>query len=74
MRKRVWRYGGKRHEGWTFTVIIDGKRLRRQGFGSRAEAQEALDELKHAEPGPPEAGGLHQSRRGLRAVLSGEGA
>ena len=53
VRKRVWYYGGKRHEGWGFTVIIDGKRLRRQGFGSRAEAQEALDELKHPSPALP---------------------
>jgi integrase len=55
VRKRVWYYGGKRHEGWGFTVIIDGKRLRRQGFGSRAEAQDALDELKHPRPVPSKA-------------------
>jgi hypothetical protein len=53
VRKRVWYYGGKRHEGWGFTVIIDGQRLRRQRFGSRAEAQEALDHVKHPSPAPP---------------------
>src|SRR5215831_9856725 len=50
IRKRAWYYGGKRRDGWSFTVTIDGKRLRRQGFGSRAEAQEALDDLKHPSP------------------------
>ena len=37
------------------TVIIDGKRARRQGYGSRAEAQDALDELKHPAPASPAA-------------------
>src|SRR5262249_53060324 len=50
IRKRVWYHGGKRHEAWGFSVTVDGKRLRRQGFGSRAEAQEALEELKHSSP------------------------
>lgn len=46
IRKRVWFYKGRRREAWGYTVVIDGKRVRRQGFSSRAEAQDALDELK----------------------------
>src|SRR5262245_3816380 len=53
VRKRVWYYSGKRRESWSFTVIVDGRRLRRQGFSSRAEAQEALDALKHPSPVSP---------------------
>jgi len=52
VRKRVWFYQGKRREAWGFTVIIDGKRVRRSGYCSRAEAQEALDALKHPTPEP----------------------
>jgi len=47
VRKRVWTYEGKRREAWGFTVVVDGKRARRSGYSSRAEAQEALDALKH---------------------------
>jgi hypothetical protein len=46
VRKRIWSHNGKRKEAYQFTVTIDGKRTRRQ-FGSRAEAQEKLDKLKH---------------------------
>jgi integrase len=53
VRKRVWFYEGKKREAWGFTVIIDGKRRRRQGYASRAEAQDALDALKHPAPAAP---------------------
>jgi hypothetical protein len=55
VRKRSWTYEGKKREAWGFTVIINGKRTRRQGYGSRAEAQDALDELKHPAPAAPAA-------------------
>lgn len=55
VRKRVWYYEGKKREAWGFTVFIQGKRIRRSGYASRAEAQEALDALKHPEPAAPAA-------------------
>src|SRR5262245_45115664 len=53
VRKRTWTYNGKRRETWGFTVVIDRKRVRRSGYASRAEAREALDELKHPAPAVP---------------------
>src|SRR5688572_15937565 len=53
VRKRVWFYAGKKREAWGFTLVIGGKRLRRQGYASRAEAQDALDALKHPDPVAP---------------------
>jgi len=53
VRKRTWTYDGKHREAWGFTVVIDGKRVRRSGYGSSAEAQEALDDLKHPAPAAP---------------------
>jgi integrase len=50
VRQVKWKHDGKVKKGWGFTVTIDGKRVRRQGYGSRAEAQEALDALKHPAP------------------------
>src|SRR5262245_58331393 len=50
VRRRVWFYQGKCRETWGFTIVINGKRVRRQGYGSRAEAQDGLDGLKHPQP------------------------
>jgi hypothetical protein len=41
--KRTWTYQGQRRSAWQFSFKIDGRQVRRQGFLSRAEAQEALD-------------------------------
>ena len=40
VRKRVWFHKGKKGEAWGFTVTIDGKRVRRDRYASRAEAQD----------------------------------
>jgi integrase len=50
VRRRVWNHKG-RHESWGFTVItVDDtgvrRQARRQGWGSKPEAQEALDAYK----------------------------
>src|SRR5216683_2694132 len=41
------------HKTWGFTIILDGKRIRRQGFLSKPEAMEALDLLKHPDHAAP---------------------
>jgi len=50
VRQFTWVHDGQKRRAWGFTVIIDGKRVRRQGYGSRAEAQEALDTMKRPAP------------------------
>src|SRR5262245_96736 len=52
VRQFTWNYDGQRHRAWGFTVVLNGKRTRRQGYGSRAEAQAALDEIKHPAAAP----------------------
>jgi hypothetical protein len=47
VRQFTWVHHRKKSRAWGFTVTIDGKRVRRQGYLSRAEAQDALDALKH---------------------------
>src|SRR6266700_1525353 len=49
-RGTTWLRAGQKGRAWGFTVTIDGKRVRRQGYLSRAEAQDALDALKHPDP------------------------
>jgi integrase len=50
VRQFTWTHDGQKRRAWGFTVTIDGKRSRRQGYGSRAEAQAALDAMKHPTP------------------------
>jgi len=50
VRQFTWIHDGQKGRAWGFTVIIGGKRVRRQGYLSRAEAQDALDALKHPDP------------------------
>jgi integrase len=45
-----WQTSRTWDSAWGFTVTIGGKRVRRQGYLSRTEAQEALDALKHPDP------------------------
>jgi len=47
VRQFTWVHHRKKSRAWGFTVTIGGKRVRRQGYLSRAEAQDALDALKH---------------------------
>jgi hypothetical protein len=51
VRQFTWTHDGEKHRAWGFSVTIGGKRIRKQGYGSRAEAQE-LDALKHPAPAP----------------------
>jgi len=50
VRQFTWTYEGQTKKAWGFTVTLNGKRARRAGFGSRAEATEALDLLLHPAP------------------------
>src|SRR6266851_5769834 len=50
VRQFTWTHDGQKRRAWGFTVTIDGKRARRQGYGSRAEAQAALEGMKHPAP------------------------
>ena len=45
VRQFTWIHDGQKRRAWGFTVTVDGKRARWQGYGSRAEAQEALDAM-----------------------------
>jgi integrase len=50
VRQFTWTYEGQTKKAWGYTVTVEGKRVRRAGFGSRAEATEALDLLLHPAP------------------------
>ena len=50
VRQFSWEYKGKTRKAWGFTVTIDGQRVRKSGWLSKAEAAEALDRLLHPEP------------------------
>lgn len=50
VRQVRWKHDGKVKKAWGYSVTIEGKRVRRAGFGSRAEAAEALDLLLHPAP------------------------
>jgi hypothetical protein len=39
VRQFTWTHDGQKRRAWGFTVSVDGKRARRQGYRSRAEAQ-----------------------------------
>jgi integrase len=41
--KRSWTHEGRHRSAWTYTFKVDGRQVRRQGFLSRAEAQDALE-------------------------------
>lgn len=57
VRRRVWFHDGKRRESWGWSVEVDGKQFRRQGWDSRAEAQDELHRFKEElrNPKPVEA-------------------
>jgi integrase len=46
VRRRVWTSNGKRHESWGWTIEVDGRQVRRQGWTCRADAQDALEAYK----------------------------
>src|SRR5437879_513862 len=47
VRKRSWRdKRGRLQSAWGFTVSVDGKQIRKQGYLSENEAQTALDALR----------------------------
>jgi integrase len=46
--KRTWTYEGRERTAWGYTFRVDKAQHRRQGFGSRAEAQDALDAAREA--------------------------
>jgi len=50
--KRTWVHHGVKQSAWQFSARVDGRRVRRSGFLSRAEAQEALDALRYPATAP----------------------
>ena len=46
VRRFVWTHEGKRRESWGYTVDVAGRQVRRQGWNSKFEAQDALDAYK----------------------------
>jgi hypothetical protein len=50
VRQFTWVHDGQKRRAWGFTITVDGKRIRRQGYESRAEAQVELDAFKHPAP------------------------
>lgn len=50
VRQFSWEHKGKTRKAWGFTVTIDGQRVRKSGWLSKAEAAEALDRVLHPEP------------------------
>lgn len=48
--KRTWVHEGQKREAWAFVVRVNGQRIRKSGYATRAEAQEALDAAKRPEP------------------------
>jgi len=43
VRKRKWSHEGRKRSTWGWTLNVDGKQVRRQGFASSEEAQTDLD-------------------------------
>ena len=39
VRKRKWSHEGRKRSTWGWTLNVDGKQVRRQGFASSEEAQ-----------------------------------
>src|SRR5262245_47175486 len=54
VKRRVWEHGGHRREAWGFSIMVNGKQVRRSGWATKAEASDALDAFKEelANPKP----------------------
>jgi integrase len=52
VRRYAWEHGGRRLSTWGYSIAVDRRQVRRQGWGSRAEAQEALDAFKAEQANP----------------------
>lgn len=52
VKKFTWTHQGRRREAWGFTVQIDGRQVRKQGWISKAEAQDALDAFRDEQRNP----------------------
>lgn len=50
VRRRRWVHEGVKREAWGFTLTTAEGRVRKSGYLTRGEAQEALDALKRPEP------------------------
>jgi hypothetical protein len=59
VRRRRWVHQGLKREAWGFTLTTPEGRVRKSGYLTRGEAQEALDALKRpaaaVEPAVPAA-------------------
>ena len=62
----------KRTKSWRWSVNVDGKQRRRQGYATKAEAETGLDQYKAAGGAAGEA--VDHARAGVREVLRGESA
>ena len=50
VRRRRWVHEGVKREAWGFTLTTPEGRVRKSGYLTRGEAQEAMDALKRPEP------------------------
>src|SRR5437867_2511350 len=44
---------GRTHSAWGWTVSVDGKQVRKQGYASETEAQDSLDAFRGKQLAPP---------------------
>ena len=55
VRKRTWTHNGRKRFTWGWTLNVDGKQIRRQGFASSIEAQTDLDTYREGIKATPPA-------------------
>jgi integrase len=53
VRRRTWKFEGKRRESWGWTLEVNGRQVRKQGWESKAEAEDALDAYREELKNPP---------------------
>lgn len=67
-----WTHRGKTRRAWGYTATVNGKRVRRAGWNSRAEATEAMLEALRPKPqGLRARAPSHDARPGIRALRLG---
>ena len=75
VKKFTWTYEGRRREGWGFTVQVDGRQVRKQGWNSKAEAQDPLDAFREEQENPaPEPPPVVTFKQAVERYEPGEGA
>ena len=62
-----WTHKGKARRAWGYTATVGGKRIRRAGWGSKAEAHEAMPR-GDAPQTPGARAPDHDAQRGVHAL------